>query len=401
MERGKVMGRLKGDLLFVLVAVICCVCLFKGDVKAANVDFSKEYSGEYCGYEEYRFKLGYKCRMTIYMEYTEDEESYEGMSVTIYDDEDFPEFDKYMFSTGDYQKTITLSPGKYTLEVESDGAYYIELEGEYYPEISQKNITLQEGKSKALKVNGSDKKVKWSSSNKSIASVNSKGVVKAKKAGKATITAKCGGHSLKCKVTVEKKPVSYKTIEKKMKDFARKNGGFEFKNIDVGNKCRVYGTKTMGMYDSKIESEGFFMIWTHRPYFELVKKRNGAEMRLRMDGELKEISITSTSLYCNGYYFSTSNRRLHFPMKHTSGNNIYNYSTSLYEGKMKGYASIHISSQKNISNLKKFETMLGQASFNIKITDINGAYMSGGIPADTRSNWRKLVKEYRALLKEY
>lgn len=50
----------------------------------------------------------------------------------------------------------------------------------------------------------SKKKAKLSSSNKSVATVSSNGKVKPQKAGKATITAKIGKKSYKCKVTVKK-----------------------------------------------------------------------------------------------------------------------------------------------------------------------------------------------------
>lgn len=74
--------------------------------------------------------------------------------------------------------------------------------------ISNTKITLTVGKSKTLKVKGTKKKAKWSSSKKSVASVTSKGKVTAKKAGSATITAKIGKKKYKCKVTVKsvKKP---------------------------------------------------------------------------------------------------------------------------------------------------------------------------------------------------
>ena len=47
-------------------------------------------------------------------------------------------------------------------------------------------------------------KVKWTSSKPSVASVSSKGVVTAKKAGKATITVKANGKKASCKITVKK-----------------------------------------------------------------------------------------------------------------------------------------------------------------------------------------------------
>ena len=49
----------------------------------------------------------------------------------------------------------------------------------------------------------SKEKVKYSSSNKKVASVSSKGVIKAKKKGKATITVKSGKKTYKIKVTVK------------------------------------------------------------------------------------------------------------------------------------------------------------------------------------------------------
>jgi len=49
----------------------------------------------------------------------------------------------------------------------------------------------------------SKEKVKYSSSNKKVASVSSKGVIKAKKKGKATITVKSGKKTYRIKVTVK------------------------------------------------------------------------------------------------------------------------------------------------------------------------------------------------------
>ena len=70
--------------------------------------------------------------------------------------------------------------------------------------ISKKKKTLRVGDKYTLKITGTSKKVKWKSSNKKVATVNSKGKVKAKKKGTATITAKVGGKKYKCKITVKK-----------------------------------------------------------------------------------------------------------------------------------------------------------------------------------------------------
>lgn len=69
--------------------------------------------------------------------------------------------------------------------------------------LSKTSVSLTVGSRKTLKVN-TKKTVKWSSSNKKVATVSSKGVVTARKAGKATIKAKVGKKILKCKITVKK-----------------------------------------------------------------------------------------------------------------------------------------------------------------------------------------------------
>lgn len=71
--------------------------------------------------------------------------------------------------------------------------------------INKKKVTIYTGKTVKLKIKGTTKRAKWISSNKKVATVNKKGQVKGKKAGKATITAKVGKKKYKCKVIVKKK----------------------------------------------------------------------------------------------------------------------------------------------------------------------------------------------------
>ena len=86
----------------------------------------------------------------------------------------------------------------------------------------KKNISLNVGESYTLKANispssAANKKVSWKSSNKSIAVVNAAGVVKAKRAGSATITATAkdgSGKKAYCKVTVKKKTSGSQTEER-------------------------------------------------------------------------------------------------------------------------------------------------------------------------------------------
>jgi len=69
--------------------------------------------------------------------------------------------------------------------------------------LSRKAATIGAGQKVTLKVKGTSKKAKWSSSKKSVATVSSKGVVTGKKHGTATISAKVSGKTYKCKITVK------------------------------------------------------------------------------------------------------------------------------------------------------------------------------------------------------
>jgi dipeptidyl aminopeptidase/acylaminoacyl peptidase len=95
--------------------------------------------------------------------------------------------------------------------------------------INKKRVTLTAGTSVRLRVKGvSAKKVKWSSSKKSVAVVNKKGIVKGKKAGRARIIAKVGKKKYKCVVTVKAKSkstaassrVNWETVTSKFDDLA-------------------------------------------------------------------------------------------------------------------------------------------------------------------------------------
>lgn len=99
-------------------------------------------------------------------------------------------------STGDYQIKLNFDSDVVFCETI--------LQEKATPVISNKSITITKGFKKKLSVKDAGGTVKWSSSKKSVATVDSKGNVTAKKKGTATISAKTkDGSVLKCKVTVK------------------------------------------------------------------------------------------------------------------------------------------------------------------------------------------------------
>ncbi len=88
--------------------------------------------------------------------------------------------------------------------------------------LNKTSVTLNAGKTTTLKATvkpdmATDKSVKWSSSNPSVAKVSSTGVVTAVAPGKATITCKTNhkGFTATCKVTVNKVAVESVTLDRK------------------------------------------------------------------------------------------------------------------------------------------------------------------------------------------
>lgn len=144
-----------------------------------------------------------------------------GYTVTLYNSAGVPVDDAYnplyVSSTDELWKTdesgamnadvwSSLAAGDYYYGVKFDTSNYYFLDIIQYPpeaKISQTKATITVGYSQKLSVEGS-KVTKWSSSKKSVATVDSKGKVTGKKAGKATISAKLdNGQTVKCTVTVK------------------------------------------------------------------------------------------------------------------------------------------------------------------------------------------------------
>ncbi len=80
--------------------------------------------------------------------------------------------------------------------------------------LNKKTLSLMKGKTSILVLMNRSDEVTWTSSKKSVATVDQNGVVKAKKKGTATITAKSNGKKYTCKVTV-KQPVTKVKLNQK------------------------------------------------------------------------------------------------------------------------------------------------------------------------------------------
>ena len=102
--------------------------------------------------------------------------------------------------------------------------------------LNKQKATLYKGKSTTLKVTGAAGKVTWKSSKPSVASVNGKGKVTAKKAGTASITAKVNGKTYRCKVTVKNPSLNKTKLSlKKGRSYSLKLNGASVKSFKSSN----------------------------------------------------------------------------------------------------------------------------------------------------------------------
>lgn len=118
--------------------------------------------------------------------------------------------------------------------------------------LNKTKATIYVGKTTTLKLRGTSKKAKWRSSKKSVAVVTSKGKVTGKRSGTATITARIGKKSYKCRITV-KKPylnktkltlIAGKTYQLKIYGTTSKTWISSNKKIaTVSSKGRIYAKK--------------------------------------------------------------------------------------------------------------------------------------------------------------
>lgn len=149
---------------------------------------------------------------------------------------------KVKWSTSNKKVATVNSKGKVTAKKAGTATITAKVGGKKYtckvkvenPKISLSYLTIQKGKDFKLKVKGTSQKVTWSSSNKKIAKVNSKGVVKAVNEGTATITAKVGKTKYTCRVHVIKA-----NYAEKIKLSYTKLGSKALIKIENNNPCRV------------------------------------------------------------------------------------------------------------------------------------------------------------------
>ncbi len=184
------------------------------------------------------------------------------------------------------------------------------------PKLNKSKLTLTVGQKKTLKVkNAGRKKVKWRSTNKRIATVSAKGVVKAKAKGRVVITAKVKGRTLRCKVTVKKKAAENKQTVKVDQDTVKFTGvsgdAVEAASTVISDKTNIQPSTPKANYSYEVYVLGRqpHMIYSDETYPIYVRTDNPnvKTFDLKFDGDMSY----SPNMRCDDVeYIDTETQRV-------------------------------------------------------------------------------------------
>ena len=189
--------------------------------------------------------------------------------------------------------------------------------------ISEKSKTLQVGYGMKLNIIGNNKKVKWSSADKNIATVTGTGYVTAKNVGETTINAKVNNEKYKCKIKVNQN-AHVEVYNTKNMTFSGVNSIVKYyssntKIATVDKNGKVTGKKT-GNVKIKAKVNG------KKYYFNLIVDASG--WKTDKDGSIyyyRDNERVTGWQYINGYkyYFKGNGKLLQYVSNKLTGKQEY------------------------------------------------------------------------------
>lgn len=189
--------------------------------------------------------------------------------------------------------------------------------------LNKTKVLLEIGESYQLKVKNTSSKVKWSSSNKKVVKVSSKGVLTPKSVGSAKVTAKVNGKKYTCKVTVA--DYSGMSVEQKeVVSYALKYVGNKY---SYGGSSLTKGTDCSGFTMAVYKNFGYNLV--HNAYGQL-KTTKSVKMKNIKPGDL--IFYGSSKKNCSHVALYIGNNKVVHASTESTGIVVSDYKYRKYVG---------------------------------------------------------------------
>ncbi len=189
--------------------------------------------------------------------------------------------------------------------------------------LNKTKVLLEIGESYQLKVKNTSSKVKWSSSNKKVVKVSSKGVLTPKSVGSAKVTAKVKGKKYTCKVTVA--DYSGMSVEQKeVVSYALKYVGNKYR---YGGSSLTKGTDCSGFTMAVYKNFGYNLV--HNAYGQL-KTTKSVKMKNIKPGDL--IFYGSSKKNCSHVALYIGNNKVVHASTESTGIVVSDYKYRKYVG---------------------------------------------------------------------
>jgi len=262
------------------------------------------------------------------------------------------------------------------------------------PKLNKKIAYLAKGDKLQLKITGKKGTVKWSSSNKKVATVTSKGKVLAKKTGKAKITARIGKKKRTCTIIVEKKPVNR---ARRLRDYVLKKGKSDTESGLIVLTRNVVDKKTNEKHRISVgASKGNTKLTFKHECTPTGKDKWKQSFTMTIDLITGKSSVKTGNVICNYQYENDYGDKGDTTEEAVISTKVYKDDEGHCGGGVKVTKTVTLTPNYNTENPNDYyyETLTNEADMDLEVALDNVVWHTGNA-FEQLDAWFKSVKELK------